>query len=202
MKVTLQQKITFGVLGLAAIAFVIDRATSSPTPAAAHAMINPAAKVGPAARAAAAKPAANTAAVSDGLASLASFSQRLQQAADAEKVDATHANDAFVPSVQWAGTRHENDADTSERLAAANHFREKHKLLAVMLSGRGGGIALLDGKPLRPGQLIDGFKLVELHERSAVFTCGKTQVLLNAVAPATASEKVEIQRAGSGEGWQ
>ena len=199
MKVTLQQKISFGVLGLAAIAFVIDRATSSPTPAAAHAMINPGAKVGPAARAAAAKPAASNSAISDGLVSLASFSQRLQQAADAEHVDAAHANDAFVPSTQWVGARQENDADAAERLAAANHFREKHKLLAVMLSGRG-GIALLDGKPLRPGQSIDGFKLSELHERSAVFTSGKMQVLLNVVAPTTASEKVEIQK-GRSEGW-
>jgi len=201
MKVTLQQKITFGVLGLAAIAFVVDRCTSSSTPAAALAMVPAAPKVGAAARAAAAKAATNNAPASESLASLASFSERLQQVAGAQQVDAAHANDAFVPSTQWAGSRRENDSDAAERLAAANQFREHHKLLAVILSGKG-GIALLDGKPLRPGQSIEGFKLTEIHERSAIFTRGQAQVQLNVVAPATASEKVEIQRAGSGEGWQ
>jgi hypothetical protein len=201
MKVTLQQKITFGVLGLAAIAFVVDRCTSTPAPASASAVVRPVAKVGAAVRAAVAKASINTIPASDNLASLASFSERLQQIAGAEHVDTLHVNDAFVPSVQWAGARHETDSDAADRLAAANQFREHHKLIAVMLSGKG-GIALLDGKPLRPGQLADGFKLTELHERSAVFTRGQAQVQLNVVAPATTSEKVEIQRAGSGEGWQ
>jgi hypothetical protein len=101
--------------------------------------------------------------------------------------------------VQWAGSHREGDADAAERLAAANHFREHHKLLAVMLSGRG-GIALLDGKPLRLGQSIDGFKLAEVHvhEQSVLFVRGQAQVQLNVVGTAAASEKVDIHR---GEGW-
>jgi hypothetical protein len=57
-------------------------------------------------------------------------------------------------------------------------FVHRHRLEAVMMTGSG-GYAILDGeKVIRTGQRVDGFTLVSLTKREAVFRSGDSQVVL------------------------
>jgi hypothetical protein len=198
MKVTTQRKVTFGILGLAAIAFVVDRCTSSSaTPSSAHAMVATAKVPG---RVAALPPGA--AVVEFNPFNLETVSARLEKVAAEQGLDASHTRDAFVPSNLWKPSA-DAKAETGERLASAGRFRQQHKLLAVMF-GRQGGMALLDGKPVRAGQIVDGFRLVEVHERDAVFEAGATRVQLTVVGPAQvpgSADNVEIRPSRAGQIW-
>ncbi len=71
------------------------------------------------------------------------------------------ARDAFVPSGLWK-PKGEAKSDTGERLASTGSFRAKHKLSVVMMAKRG-GMVVLDGKPVKLNQKVDGFTLVEVH---------------------------------------
>ena len=56
-------------------------------------------------------------------------------------------------------------------------FADRHELKAVA-SHDEGGAALIDDKYVRVGQVIDGFRLVEVSERQVTLVAGEVQVRL------------------------
>jgi len=179
MKLTTQQKISFGVLGLAAIAFVVDRCMSSSAPAAAHGALVSRAASTPVVRHAAPSISPVQASNPPDNAAATALSARLQQAADELNAQPACAQDAFTPSRSWGPVGSSGSA-ASERLAAAAQFRQKHTLKGCVINSVGGG-AFLDGKFIRPGDRVDGFRLVDLTQRTALFDAGDIQVELTVV---------------------
>ena len=109
---------------------------------------------------------------------LGALADRMRGMAEAERLDLADAKDAFRPPVAWVGniavptqTQQQSGLGPGDAISA---FREKHHLIAVLKSSKG-GMAILDGKSVRPGQSVDGFKLLRVCENSAVFESnGKT----------------------------
>jgi hypothetical protein len=189
MEARMQRKICGAVLTLAASAFGVDHWMigsdaaasdgSSAVPAAvasvsaSPAAPRPAGKPAPGAREA--KERESTAASSRSLA------QRLQESADAEQLDLAVVPDAFRPSRLWEPPAPPAPPTPQAALPPpvarpdpGDQFRSRHKLTAVMQSGRdGGGMALINGKMVLPGQSVDGFTLVEVRKHSAVLSAGE-----------------------------
>ena len=198
MKVTTQRKVTFGILGLAAIAFVIDRCTSSSTPAAAHAM-SVAAKE-PAKVAYRPAVAASTEATSR---SAWKPSRRLARVAQEQNLDASaYAHDAFLRRPINGSHRGIPKGTSAPSLHRRGSFRQLHKLIGVSIAKQR-SLAIVDGKPNRLNESVDGFRLVEIHEREAIFECGAARVQLTAPGPAAGanSDNMEIRPARSGQAW-
>ena len=58
---------------------------------------------------------------------------------------------------------------------------------------------MLDTKFIRPGEIVDGFRLVELNEHTALFDSGELQVELTVVGQGNAtSENLVIKPARGG----
>lgn len=57
-------------------------------------------------------------------------------------------------------------------------FKANHKLISVMVAGRASN-AMVDGRLLQLGDQLDGFKLVEITQNSAVFSRGEIKASLN-----------------------
>ncbi len=165
MKTTKSQKVSFAVLGLAVSAFVIDRICFTPGSAVAASPVaelvsNGASKVEAAV-------AGQASAAADGL--IASKLNSLQG------IDLDQVRNAFQPSKAWVSAQH--PAIAHQEHAVQIDFSATHKLTAIMAS-KTGGVAMVDGVPVRVGQKVDGFKLVSVNSRSAVFSSGGAQVTL------------------------
>lgn len=121
------------------------------------------------------------------LVGLGALAERMHAMAEVERLDLADAKDVFRPPVEWVGNLAATpQADHSTVVAGPDpvaSFRERHHLIAVLKSSKG-GMAILDGKSVRPGQTVDGFKLVRIEENAAVFEAnGRTvdmQLPLNA----------------------
>ncbi|MDB5299746.1 MAG: hypothetical protein JWO87_1409 [Phycisphaerales bacterium] len=189
MKLNTQKAIYLGVLGLAALAFAADRWVFSPAAASAQPAGAGITHVAP--KIALAGPS------QDGLAGLASLSSRLTKAAEADGTDPDQVRDAFRPSAVWVVKA----VETARGSSAADHFRDQHHLLAVM-SGTRGGIAIINGKTVRKGQTIDGFRLTSVRERSAVFENADGAVELGLPKGTDAStDNAIVRTAGPGSAW-
>ena len=93
----------------------------------------------------------------------AQFKERLDALLPDDDPVMTAARDAFTLSAAWSGGRKQN-VEGSE----VSEFRKKHRLKALILHGRGQA-AFVDEEFVRIGQVLDGFRLVELDEYSATF---------------------------------
>ena len=109
------------------------------------------------------------------------------------------AQDAFTPSRSWGPVG--SGSEASERLAAAAQFRQKHKFLGCTLQRDGGMAALLDTKFIRPGEVVDGFRLVELNEHAALFDSGEIQVELTVVGQGNATSDNLVIKPARGNSW-
>lgn len=112
------------------------------------------------------------------LVGLGALADRMRAMAEVERLDLKDARDAFRPPVEWVGNIGAGTQTTQATVAvgpdAVASFQERHHLIAVLKSSKG-GMAILDGKSVRPGQSVDGFKLIRVGENSAVFQAnGKT----------------------------
>ncbi|HET6250437.1 MAG TPA: hypothetical protein VFE47_22305 [Tepidisphaeraceae bacterium] len=165
MKLTGRQRIHLGALALAAGAFGADRAFFSPPVA--HAKPPAATHVTPSAK----KPAAR--APAEELVDLSALCGRLKLAA--ANSSATEAGDGFQASRAWV--ERANPHGRTSTLTAAEQFRKRHRLLAVM-SGQQAAWVIVDGKTLGIGQAVGGFRLIEVRERSAVFEAQEVHVEL------------------------
>lgn len=180
-KASKSMKVYGSVLGLAAAAFAVDRwvigqpdagqadgqeyvvarpsGATAPAPAAA-ARAQPGAVVAKAQKAVPARPAPAE-----------PLAARLAAAVEARSTteNAVATRDAFRPSDAWIDRK--PAALPAEPAPApppdpVAEFRARHKLNAVMRTA-GGGVAIIDGKTLRPGAKLDGFRLVRVGLRSA-----------------------------------
>jgi len=171
----------FVALGVALVALVVDRlvlapSATGPQPAAAAesppgpAAAAPQPSAGPEALTAAAE--TDPASTSDGPASLAS---RLEAAAERFSLDPERLRDGFTPASSWLAELTEpppseaaEAAPEPETPSPAEAFRKGHALTAVIMT-RSGGSAVVNGRVVRMGQAVDGFTLLRLTRRSAVF---------------------------------
>lgn len=190
MRLSKQHKMYGAVLGLALAALGADRLMSTPTPAEpaeAYAVTKQAAPAtaAPAKRTVAKAANAPAATVDDRRA----ISAKLDELAHGAGLPMGETRDAFVPPAAWVGSPVAVAAGASDeeraRLAAeekvrsaarerARKFVADHRLSAVMDGTGRNAVAVVDGKPMRPGQTLDGFKLVSVsgHESKAVFETG------------------------------
>jgi hypothetical protein len=186
MALSKQHKMYGAVLGLALAALGADRVFFS-SPATADevaSVMAPAESAKPAKRVVV--PAANPAiaAASDSLDRRA-IAARLSELAKSANLDASPVSDAFTPSTAWVKPEPVAEAAVvvakPEDDGRARKFVQDHRLTAVM-DGSKHGVAVVDGTPLRPGQVLDGFKLVAVSartaDRNATFERNGTQVVL------------------------
>lgn len=167
MKLTKQQKILIAVCALGGAAVVVDRLTADDTgPAAASAAMM---KVPHAVHARQRADAAKPEPVFDEERSLA---RRLARVAGEQKLRAGTV-DAFRVSDVWVKL---SKPDPTREAKAAAHadlrqaFTTQHHLTALLQGGAGEGVAIVNGKPIRVGEVLDGLRLESLGARGAVFS--------------------------------
>jgi hypothetical protein len=179
MKLSKSKLALLAMLGLAVAAFLVDRfvlGTAGPSKAAGSNEAAPktvgAAAAGPASAAPtpAAKPveAVETSrppagpSVADRLKALASRMPNLKGAA---------ARDALALPASWVTTVKTPDDPVPPATDPAGRFLQEHRLTAVLIADNG-GLAIINGKPIRVGEEIDGFRLLRLAPGYAVFQFG------------------------------
>jgi len=115
-----------------------------------------------------------------------------------DTIEMDQIREAFQPSPQWlealrppppepgpspevtTGTSPDHSAGSPEDAQAvlrAQEFVRTHKLMSIIRTSDG-GTALVDGYVVQIGGKLDGFALVRLTERGAVFEAGGVQVEL------------------------
>lgn len=177
-----KKQATYGaVLGLAAVAFVIDRMCFSPENA--GAATTPAAVEKPAPGEA---PAATPVVAASSAESVPAgwFAERLRAATS----DSTQsARDVFSMPACWRPAPKAAVGPVATSAAPkpqlfGETFRHEHHLVAVMIEA-GSGRAVVDGKLISVGASIDGFRLVSLSRQVARFVRGNEQVCLSIADP-------------------
>jgi hypothetical protein len=164
MQLTKKHKVYGAVMGLCAIALLVDqlvpgpaRATAETSAASASDLVVPAEARGAGRAGATEQPP---------LWSRSVIADRLETVAGEHRVAVADVTDAFRPSALWMPeTPMVVHGDENE---AAYRFRTGHRLTAVMNTADG-GCAIVDGKGLFIGHQVDGFTLVSVGDRSAVF---------------------------------
>jgi hypothetical protein len=172
-----ERKIYVAIGGLALAILGADRlffaAATSPDSASAGLIVPASAASAPGSPARGAPPAIDLEAASLALRTDQSLPYRLESFSRANAYDLSAVGDAFLPSEAWQArvkpTPSPADKSAVQPLdRRIEQFIAGHKLTAVMLNADG-GIAMVDGQPLRPGQTLDGFKLVAVHSGQAEF---------------------------------
>ena len=172
MQFTRQRKIFLGIGALALTAFGADRiffgsSVSGPESASADSVTD------------SQKAAAATTAEIDALlndedpTATVSLSQQLTQLARRRPALLNDDRDAFRPSTDWIGL----DGTAQGMPTDAAGFREAHELVALMPKHRR-PCAMVDGQTLFVGQMLDGFTLVAVRDRSAIFESAGRRVEL------------------------
>ena len=197
---TKSQKVAGAVLGLAVVAFCVDRFVLSPpggeqpAEAAAQFVVKTSATSGssssdkPAAIPPATPANANAAAVTSATNAM-TLASRLQAMGETRRLAYEPSGDAFRPSDAWviasqpkpaasAATAKRAPARAVPKVDHAALFLRRHKLSAVMAKQDRGGMAIVDGKMLALGQTFDGFKLTHVGTADATFTGKGTRVTL------------------------
>lgn len=113
------------------------------------------------------------------------ISERLKALATGEDLDPARVREAFAPSDEWLLVL--SAPKVVAPLPQADlpaEFTRKHKLTSVLLAGSA-GCAVVDGKIVRIGQELDGFRLVSLEPDCAVFHAvqGPVSVTLSLSSP-------------------
>ncbi|MCE9591975.1 MAG: hypothetical protein K8S99_15820 [Planctomycetes bacterium] len=172
MKLSRERKVFLGILGLGLTALAADRFVISPTgPRSAQASI--ASVVQDSATQAQPVPAAPEAATAPiAPANTVRVAHQLESFGQEQGLRADETANAFQPSAAWLA-EDEASAPKPQSLAPvgpppAQAFTAAHKLNGVMAKG-GGGYAIINGRAVTVGQTVDGFRLVEVSRRSAVF---------------------------------
>jgi hypothetical protein len=174
---TKSQKVSGAVLGLAVIAFAVDRWVISSgeigaEPVAAADSRTPAPAVVAAAAAPGNAPEAKAAA-----AEFTSLASRLAAMSEARRLSADSVADAFRPSEVWLTlsappappkVEHPGPKPAPAKVDHAAAFVQRHTLTAVM-KDRSGGMAIINGKLYKVGQYVGGFKLTRVGLTDASF---------------------------------
>lgn len=179
MKLNKQQKITGLVLAVALIVLAMDKLLlSNPESGSALAQaasINTTQAVETRPQLPAAEPA------QDNLAqNWAGLADQLQVLAEQQQLELSEVPDVFATPYDWF-----DDADqqwmTTEtgtpELSKADNFKQNHVLKVVFVSGDQSA-AFINDLPLRIGDVIDGFELVSVANRSVMLQSKETKVKL------------------------
>jgi hypothetical protein len=103
--------------------------------------------------------------------------QRLDRLWSDNQVNPEQGRDPFSLAVPWYDKGETSDAKTPDEAAL---FVSSHQLTAVVIDPRG-SYAVVNDQLLIPGQSLDGFRLVTVGNRSAVFEQGTRRVVLELV---------------------
>jgi len=185
MKLTRERKIYGALLCLGVLALGIDKLFLSPPEAPAQSAASLLINNGSPKNAVIAhnKPVVSPAPAAQSgekpLMGLGVLAARMRDMAEVERLDLADAKDVFRPPVAWVGTTAAPQPvqPTVTTIGPADTFRERHHLIALLKSSKG-GMAILDGRSVRPGQSVDGFKLVQVGENSATFEGSGTKIEL------------------------
>jgi hypothetical protein len=85
--------------------------------------------------------------------------------------------DAEIPELLPVPTGNEPPADDAMAILRARRFAKAHSLMSIIRTSNG-GTALVDGQLVQVGGKLDGFTLVSLTERGAVFEADGRQIEL------------------------
>ncbi|MFO8012812.1 MAG: hypothetical protein R6X20_05835 [Phycisphaerae bacterium] len=182
MTLTRSRKIILAVLAVAVVALVVDRLVLAPPasgPKHARAAPTPSPADTAAKTRATPSPAAATPSETVGRPALA---ERLEATAERFQLDPETLRDGFVPSQAWLVDLVEPAPEAAPeavetQASPAEQFAEQHTLTSVILT-TGGGSAVIDGKVVPVGQVLDGFRLTRLTRSSAVFEADGEEVEL------------------------
>ena len=93
---------------------------------------------------------------------------RVAALARREGVDVSQVRDAFVPARSWLPESEPIGVVKKASGMSPEQFRLRHQMMAVVITDEA-SFVVVDGKTLQAGELVDGYRLVEIRERSAVF---------------------------------
>ncbi len=165
MRITKQQKLGIGGLGLALCALVIDRCVLQ-TGDLAQQRLRPfrlriARQPYQTRKGCTVSRRKQAAGATGGLAKL------IHESKADNGFDPSDVVDAFRPAASWspAGGR-----EGTVSVANANEFVHRHELKAVMAGVNGDGLVIIDSRCLRIGQSLDGFRLVSISTGSVILT--------------------------------
>lgn len=103
--------------------------------------------------------------------------ERLNRLSAGKETGPEELRDPFALPLSWS----DSGAGAGEKTPDSMRiFVQKHQLKAVVVQS-GESSALIDDKFLVPGQSVDGFTLVSVDQRSAVFERDGKQVILNLI---------------------
>ncbi len=105
--------------------------------------------------------------------------QRLNKLAAGKEAGSGELRDPFSLPLSWSDTTGRNGERTAD---AAGGFLRRHQLRAVVVRG-GESSALVDDSFLVSGQSLDGFTLLSVGPRSALFERDGKQVVLRLADP-------------------
>ena len=171
MTLTKRQKTLLAVFFVGLAALVVDRTFLRPQGGAAAASANPFAasdkQVSPAANIPMLEPQTGPTGVA----------RRLDLLWSDKEVNPEQGRDPFALAVPWYDNVAAGDSKTPDETAL---FVSGHQLTAVVIDPRG-SYAVVNDHLLVPGQSLDGFKLVSVGNRSAVFEQGSGRAVLELV---------------------
>lgn len=178
IKMNKQRAILAAVLGLGLTALSVDRlvldsSQSGPQAAAASAFA-------PVPSSSTAGQALETARVALGEAEAAadeSLAQRIAAVADEHGVLRLPVRDAFAPGDAWQSNVEPDEPEQRARDVELQQFARNHQLMAIMSAGDR-GVVVINGRPMRVGQQISGFLLVNVNHNTATFWRDGEQVSL------------------------
>jgi hypothetical protein len=181
-----RKQIIYGtVLALAAGAFVWDRATSGPQPAAAanELLIQPAAQK-PAGAAKASTPSEASPAHAEAVAGSSTLRERLSAAAKANQIESGSALNAFSLQEGWIPKKAADPTPTTVKPVAIDPDQKlveafrKHHLDGVVVGSGHTSYAIVDHNIVYVGQTYRQFKLLSVTKAAALFALRDARVEL------------------------
>ncbi len=107
---------------------------------------------------------------------------RLDKIAESESFDLAQVEDAFLPASGWL-KKEQPKARPVVKVDEVQAFTNTHKLLALVNNAHGGA-AIINNQTVVLGKVVDGFTLIEVTKRSAIFEKDGRRVELSLPAPA------------------
>jgi len=178
MEMTRKHKVYAVVLGLAGIVVVADQqffleATGPSTAQAATGVL----MTEPSAATLSPPIASPAGALGDIGQERSAIAERFQGLVQKYHLRLSEVDDGFDRPFSWK-QQEQTARELKASQARANAFRSEHHLTAILTAG-GRGIVVLEDKPIRIGQMIDGFTLMAVANHSAVFEANGISVKLS-----------------------
>ncbi|MDP9175847.1 MAG: hypothetical protein M3O30_18570 [Planctomycetota bacterium] len=175
MKITKKHKAYAVVLGLGFAVLGLDRGFATPQSAEAAPVV---------AEAVASRIVADSATNVPAVPAKSTIAARLQDMAVVDNIDVDTVANAFSPSQAWIAAK---PVDVERTAAVAQEFARSHTVSAVMQSNKGGR-AIIDGRLLRVGQVVDGITILSIGRNSVLFGNESGQFDLRMTTPLSSAD--------------